>query len=58
MPEGPEVRKYADALHAALSRRAIVSFEAVQERRENGFRKTRNGLSVIELSASSHTEST
>src|SRR5215217_881083 len=28
MPEGPEVRKYADALHAALSGRAIVSFEA------------------------------
>jgi formamidopyrimidine-DNA glycosylase len=28
MPEGPEVRKYADALHAALNGRAIVSFEA------------------------------
>ena len=28
MPEGPEVRKYADALAAALTRRAIVSFEA------------------------------
>src|SRR5689334_23713729 len=28
MPEGPEVRKYADALDAALSGRAIVSFEA------------------------------
>ncbi|HEY0761178.1 MAG TPA: DNA-formamidopyrimidine glycosylase family protein [Pyrinomonadaceae bacterium] len=28
MPEGPEVRKYADALHAALSGRAIVSLEA------------------------------
>jgi endonuclease VIII len=28
MPEGPEVRKYADALHAALTGRAIVSFEA------------------------------
>ncbi|MEN3330384.1 MAG: endonuclease [Acidobacteriota bacterium] len=28
MPEGPEVRKYADALDAALSRRAIVSLEA------------------------------
>ena len=28
MPEGPEVRKYADALHAALSGRAIVSLQA------------------------------
>jgi formamidopyrimidine-DNA glycosylase len=28
MPEGPEVRKYADALHAALSGRVIVSLEA------------------------------
>lgn len=28
MPEGPEVRKYADALHAALSWRAIVSLQA------------------------------
>lgn len=28
MPEGPEVRKYADALHAALKGRAIVSLEA------------------------------
>src|ERR1043165_6759584 len=28
MPEGPEVRKYADALDAALSGRAILSFEA------------------------------
>src|SRR5678816_592941 len=28
MPEGPEVRKYADALDAALSGRAVVSFEA------------------------------
>jgi endonuclease-8 len=28
MPEGPEVRKYADALHAALTGRAIVSLEA------------------------------
>ncbi|HSL53169.1 MAG TPA: DNA-formamidopyrimidine glycosylase family protein [Pyrinomonadaceae bacterium] len=28
MPEGPEVRKYADALNAALSGRAIVSLEA------------------------------
>lgn len=28
MPEGPEVRKYADALHSALSGRAVVSFEA------------------------------
>lgn len=28
MPEGPEVRKYADALDAALTGRAIVSFEA------------------------------
>jgi hypothetical protein len=28
MPEGPEVRKYADALHVALSGRAIVSLEA------------------------------
>ena len=28
MPEGPEVRKYADALHAALTGHAIVSFEA------------------------------
>lgn len=28
MPEGPEVRKYADALDAALTRRAIVSLEA------------------------------
>lgn len=28
MPEGPEVRKYADALDAALSGRAIVSLEA------------------------------
>jgi endonuclease VIII len=28
MPEGPEVRKYADALHAALSGRALVSLEA------------------------------
>lgn len=28
MPEGPEVRKFADALEAALSGRPIVSFEA------------------------------
>src|SRR5215212_251244 len=28
MPEGPEVRKYADALDAALSGRAIVSLQA------------------------------
>lgn len=28
MPEGPEVRKFADALQAALSGRAIVSFSA------------------------------
>jgi formamidopyrimidine-DNA glycosylase len=28
MPEGPEVRKYADALQAALSGRTIVSLEA------------------------------
>jgi endonuclease VIII len=28
MPEGPEVRKFADALHAALSGRVIVSLEA------------------------------
>ena len=28
MPEGPEVRKYADALHAALSGRVIVSLQA------------------------------
>lgn len=28
MPEGPEVRKYADALNAALTGRAIVSLEA------------------------------
>src|SRR5215208_6885854 len=28
MPEGPEVRKYADALDAALSGRPIVSLEA------------------------------
>ncbi|HET6978870.1 MAG TPA: DNA-formamidopyrimidine glycosylase family protein [Pyrinomonadaceae bacterium] len=28
MPEGPEVRKYADALDSALAGRAIVSFEA------------------------------
>ena len=28
MPEGPEVRKYADALHAALSGRSIISLEA------------------------------
>jgi len=28
MPEGPEVRKYADALDAALSGRAVVSLEA------------------------------
>src|SRR6185295_1033409 len=28
MPEGPEVRKYADALQAALSGRAIVSLQA------------------------------
>ena len=28
MPEGPEVRKYADALQSALSGRTIVSFEA------------------------------
>lgn len=28
MPEGPEVRKYADAVDAALSGRAIVSLEA------------------------------
>ena len=28
MPEGPEVRKYADALEAALSGRTIVSLEA------------------------------
>jgi endonuclease VIII len=28
MPEGPEVRKYADALQAALTGRAIVSLEA------------------------------
>jgi len=28
MPEGPEVRKYADALDAVLTGRAIVSFEA------------------------------
>ena len=28
MPEGPEVRKYADALDAALSERAIVSLQA------------------------------
>jgi len=28
MPEGPEVRKYADALDAALTGRTIVSFEA------------------------------
>ncbi|HEU4713344.1 MAG TPA: DNA-formamidopyrimidine glycosylase family protein [Pyrinomonadaceae bacterium] len=28
MPEGPEVRKYADALDVALSGRAIVSLEA------------------------------
>jgi formamidopyrimidine-DNA glycosylase len=28
MPEGPEVRKYADALHASLSGRVIVSLEA------------------------------
>ena len=28
MPEGPEVRKYADALDAALTGRAIVSFAA------------------------------
>ena len=28
MPEGPEVRKFADALDAALTGRAIVSFEA------------------------------
>ena len=28
MPEGPEVRKYADALHAALSGRGIVSLQA------------------------------
>jgi endonuclease VIII len=28
MPEGPEVRKYADALHSALARRVVVSLEA------------------------------
>src|ERR1044072_358591 len=28
MPEGPEVRKFADALDTALTGRAIVSFEA------------------------------
>jgi endonuclease VIII len=28
MPEGPEVRKYADALQAALTGRAVVSLEA------------------------------
>src|SRR5215217_9444773 len=28
MPEGPEVRKYADALAAALTGRTIVSLEA------------------------------
>ena len=28
MPEGPEVRKFADALHAALAGRTIVSLEA------------------------------
>ena len=28
MPEGPEVRKYADALEVALTGRAIVSLEA------------------------------
>lgn len=28
MPEGPEVRKYADALHAVLSRRQITLLEA------------------------------
>ena len=28
MPEGPEVRKYADALEAVLSDRRIQSFEA------------------------------
>lgn len=28
MPEGPEVRRYADALDASLTGRAIVSFEA------------------------------
>src|SRR5215216_6423934 len=28
MPEGPEVRKYADSLGAALTGRAIVSLEA------------------------------
>jgi endonuclease VIII len=35
MPEGPEVRKYADALQAALAGRVIVSFEA----RTKGARK-------------------
>lgn len=28
MPEGPEVRKYADALHSALTGRVVVSLEA------------------------------
>lgn len=28
MPEGPEVRKYADALHAALNGRVIVTLQA------------------------------
>jgi endonuclease VIII len=28
MPEGPEVRKYADALHSVLSERGVVSLEA------------------------------
>ncbi len=45
MPEGPEVRKYADALQAALSGRTIVSFaartkEARKWLQENGQRLT------------------
>ena len=52
MPEGPEVRKYADALNSALSGRAIVSLEArTKEARkwlqENEARLTGRGVKRV-----------
>ena len=54
MPEGPEVRRYADALDAALTGRAIVSLEARTKDARKWLQDNEQRFADGELSASSH----
>ncbi len=44
MPEGPEVRKYADALDAVLTNRAITSVEARTREARTWLKENENHL--------------